>query len=377
MGNIMAKAANLSKTSKYQNIADKVRASTIGAGEPKVSKETYKIDLIRAFGYYHTYEEPKVLRKWVIEYIGKDSVKLAKLDQVHDLEIEKVAILLRLREREQYLEPNEINHIDKRLQAIFDRPLKEIKVGQTSNDQKAIMALSLAKKSDEIIRTHIGNLEGEIDSFILGGYKSDFEIGKYLEDHKITPAQLKIIHKWASDQIPELEIALEGKDEYINESYAFTTKPKLKKWISFVESIMAACVQQKVAVVRKPTKIKVKLPAELVKNLKYAQAFDELNIKSIHPTKLIGASEVWLYNHKYRRMHVYKSIDDNGLSVKGSRFIGFNTVTSESRTIRKPEEWMKLKAGKREYASEWKNLTTSVSVPNGQINSDCVILAVF
>ncbi len=370
----MAKASVAMKSQKNQDAAAKVRAATIGAGEPPVTKENYNVEIARAMSYYHTYEEDKVKRKWVQDFVGKDPVKLKAIADAGDHELEHLSILIRLKTRNQYLPEEHEELINKKLQAIFDKPVTEDDDGKTKVSQKTAM---VSKKADESTRTLIGHLEGEIDTFILGGYKSDFDIAKWLIDSKVTPQQSKVIGAWFTKQLPELELALSGTDEYVNESYEFANPAKLKKWIAFIKSLIAAMVQQKVAIVRKPRKVKVKTAAELVKRLQYLEENTELNLKSVHPTKIIKAQEVWIYIPKTRKMTVYKALDSDGLNVKGSAIIGFDTSHSEVRGLRKPEDFLAVKQTKREYGLAWKALKTKVAIPNGRMTKECIILAVY
>ena len=49
---------------------------------------------------------------------------------------------------------------------------------------------------------------------------------------------------------------------------------------------------------------------------------------------------------------------------------------SETRTIRKPEEWFKIKSAKRELSAAWKKLTTKVAIPTGRVNENLIIVGV-
>jgi hypothetical protein len=102
----------------------------------------------------------------------------------------------------------------------------------------------------------------------------------------------------------------------------------------------------------------------------------ELGIKSVIPEKIIGSSEVWVFNTKYKKLQVYRSV--GALGIKGTSILNYDVATSGSKTLRKPE----LVKGyadmtKRNLAQEFKNLKTKEAAVNGRINEDCVILRVF
>ena len=104
--------------------------------------------------------------------------------------------------------------------------------------------------------------------------------------------------------------------------------------------------------------------------------FVELKLTSEKPEKIIGSSEVWIYNTKYKKIQAYRSLGT--LGIKGTSILNYDVATSGAKTIRKPE----LVTGyagmtKRNIALEFKNLKTKESAVNGRINQDCIILKVF
>jgi len=63
-----------------------------------------------------------------------------------------------------------------------------------------------------------------------------------------------------------------------------------------------------------------------------------LGIASVNPVAIIGATEVWMYDVKRKRLCVYASEYDGGLSVKGTAIENYSDAKSYEKTIRKPEE---------------------------------------
>jgi hypothetical protein len=105
--------------------------------------------------------------------------------------------------------------------------------------------------------------------------------------------------------------------------------------------------------------------------------FAELKLVSIKPETIIGATELWIYNTKYRRVQVYKA-EYGALSVKGTSVLGFSVKDSISMTLRKPEEFFKgITMGKRALNGAIKTLTTKPTKPNGRINEECILLGAF
>ena len=101
-------------------------------------------------------------------------------------------------------------------------------------------------------------------------------------------------------------------------------------------------------------------------------------MKSASPASIIGSTEVWYYNTKYKHLGVYKGDNGGTLSVKGTTIIGFDIKESKRMTLRKPEEFFKgLSFGKRALNGAIKNLKTKPSTPNGRFNEETILLGAF
>ena len=116
----------------------------------------------------------------------------------------------------------------------------------------------------------------------------------------------------------------------------------------------------------------------MVSKVKYAKEFIDLNLKSIQPTTMVGANEIWTYNTKYRKLAVYKSESGSKLSVKGTTILGFDITESQQVMLRKPEEFFKdMKLGKKILGTKLKDVTTRPVTPNGRLNEETIILGAF
>jgi hypothetical protein len=66
------------------------------------------------------------------------------------------------------------------------------------------------------------------------------------------------------------------------------------------------------------------------------------------------------------------------LTVKGTTIIGFDVKESKTQMLRKPDVFFKgLVLGKRPLNGAMKPLTTTVTVPNGRVNEECILLGAF
>ena len=112
--------------------------------------------------------------------------------------------------------------------------------------------------------------------------------------------------------------------------------------------------------------------------MKFAASNDELKLKSVSPTGIVGADELYCFNVKTRKLQVYKALDGMTLTVKGTTIMNFDMDKSSQKTVRKPETVSGISdKGKRVCANFMKALTAKPNVPNGRINADTILIATF
>lgn len=177
--------------------------------------------------------------------------------------------------------------------------------------------------------------------------------------------------------------------EQLKEGYSNYSKKAIKNLMSFYQDAIAACdmLQQEGKVTRKTRKPKEVNKEKLVAKIKYRKTDEALKLVSINPVDIVGASELWVYNVKTRKIgkYVAANVDPtgmgragSGLAVKGTTIQGYKEAESVQKTLRKPAEQLVefSKAGKvalRKFLDEIK--TTDIKL-NGRINEDTVLLKV-
>ena len=348
------------------------------ANEPVVTLDDYGSSLNTALSWYTEHATEKQLRKFALEYfakLGKKAEVLA-INKASDSEIRQLAIICRLKSREQFLTDKHIEFIDSTVNTLVVK-YKVIKEKKTEVVKTNV--ISIQERIEDKAREIAGEIEGAIDEFVLSKGKTTFSAKNYLLSHSVSAPIAKKIGDMFVGLYNELSEAIEGEDEQLVEGYSNFTKRELKAFHKFVGEIITDC-QQTVQIAkasRSPRKRKATPPSKVVGKLKYMKEFAEMNLKSCKPEDILTASELWVYNTKYRKVQVYKA-ELNSLGVKGTTIIGFSVKDSLSYTLRKPEEFFKNTAlGKRGLNAAIKKLTTKPSTPNGRINEECVLLGAF
>lgn len=349
-----------------------------GSTEPTIRALSYQIDLIHALNYYNAAYDSKDKRKWTMAYVGK--ARANDFDALSDYHFGSVGTLIRMKMREVYLEENELNFIETKLAELRELSASgglatsSLKGGPKAKVDKPVVTIQ--DRVAEAASTHIGEINGLIDDFIING--TEVDVGSYLKANNVSAQVSKLIPSAFDNFIRELNGYLEGVDKQLVEGYMYLGKTKAKKLLKSLEAIAIACQQQAVTAkaVRKPRAHKEKPASVLAAKVKYMKEFPELTLKSELPVKIVGASEVWVYNTKYKKLQVYRSTGT--LSIKGTTILNYDVATSGAKTMRKPE----LITGfvgmtKRTLGTEFKNMKTKEAAVNGRINEECIILKVF
>lgn len=353
--------------------------------EVVLAPETYKRDLMRALNYYNSNNDDKDKKKWFISHAAKTDKKLAvallKVDEYH---FRYAGILARLQDGGSVLEEKELNYFNERV-AFLKAQIGARQKSQDKQDKKdaATAALvasqpSIQQRMEEKAHELAGDIEGAIDDFVINK-SSDFSTKNYLLSKEVAAPIAKRIGEFYTKLSNELQEAINDPCEQLKEGYSHFTKRELKKFAEFVDGIISDCQQQvqTAKANRAPRKRKEVTPTKQVAKMKFMREFAELGLKSVAATNIIGSSEVWVYNTKYRKVQKY--VADNGtISVKGTTLVGISIKDSVSLTLRKPEEFFKgLSMGKRALNNAIKPITTKPSVPNGRVNEECIILGAF
>jgi len=246
----------------------------------------------------------------------------------------------------------------------------------------------------------------------LEGFVSDkktfnpkgFDFKKHFSDTGVTQAharKLKGFYANELDDFKELERfptagQLKKMDEHtqdmwaqLKEGYAHLKKADIKNYTIAIEELLLALdfVIDSAKVNRKPRKSKPKSAEKLVEKLKYLKVHSKYKLASINPADVIGASELWVFNIKTRKLGKYtaKNIDPkgmmregSGLSVKGTTVIGYDDKMSIQKTLRKPDDQLKdfKAAGKVKLRTILDDIPTTDTKLNGRCNPDTILLKV-
>jgi len=191
------------------------------------------------------------------------------------------------------------------------------------------------------IRPNLANfanaIDDSIDIIIDGNDAPDTKA--LVENFNLNRAEITEAVSIVEDMSSDFRELNEGTDAQLKEAYSHIKKVKLRKLLKFFDDITVGLSETKQA--NRITRIRRKRPVDknkLVKKLRYTAKFPELNLTSVDPVEIIGASEVWIYDTTRKRLGVYASEYAGTLSVKGTVIDNYSLSKSYEKTVRKPEK---------------------------------------
>ncbi len=331
----------------------------------------YDASVRNNLSFYNLEIDNKLKKKYAIDYWKNTNKNVDLISQLNDNWFITVGAVAHLSMRGIELSSKHNKWLSDKFEEL-NSLAKSIKEDDTETPK---LTISKEDKAEMEITFHIGELEFALDKVTSG--EEMINVKEHLSKYQLSSAQLKKIAGWFKPRLAELK---NTSDEQIVESYAFLGKKGLKKLIEAIELIISSCeVKSSTKVIRKTKTKKVKPPSVIVKNVKFLKEFLDLKMKSIPPEKLIGASEIWLYNVKLRRIFKYVSLGNDGISVKGTSLIGFDPEKSHGKIVRKPDEQLKgyESMTSRPMNKLYNDIKATTSKATGRLNEDSIILKIF
>lgn len=343
--------------------------------EPKFNSTLSKIQLISVLNWYGQNRTSKDSERYIVNYFKK----LHKIDLVLELlkdQTPTFGFVCKIIMNGGSLPPENQKWFDDNVANIktkYDQKKNEKKEKPQSN--KEIIVDRTQEKISEII----ADLDGLFDDYICGDFKSLPSI-KSVFHERVKNIHAKQILEWSKNKRLQYNEVLITKDKQLIEGYSCYTKAEIKKIISYFDSIVFECLAiiNTAPKTRKKRKLKTKTPEQLISKLKYCKEFQSLKLKSIPPVNIIGATQLWVYNTKYKKLGLYQANGQEGFSIKGTTILNFDENRSVQKTLRKPEIILPeiLKGGKVYLRNALSNINSVESKLTGRINEDVIILRV-
>lgn len=344
--------------------------------EPKIVGELDKLKLSSALNWYSQNKASKDAEKYACDYFKKN-FKIDASEQIKD-QSPTFGFVCRIIANGGTLPEHNKKWFDETVESIKDG-LKTKKVKKVVKKDTGVPVTTIQDRVAEKVSEIAGELEGSIDDYILSGFD------KMPSPYGIMHDKAKGMHANKLAEIfkkhrTEFDDVLTTKDPQVKEGYSNFTKAQIKKLVAYCDQIILDCqkISGESVKSRKPRKRKVKSADELVTKLKYQVKYDNLNLVSVDPKLIIGATQLWVYNTKTRKLGCYQAEDAGGFSIKGTTILNFAESKSTQKRLRKPEQMLPevLKGGKVFLRNVLGNVKAVESAMNGRINSETILLRV-
>ena len=279
------------------------------------------------------------------------------------------------------LKEHEQENINGQLNEMLKSKQETKKVQSEVDADAAVARLTIQDHLREKVSECCGELEGMFDDFIDAGAKmsADYKPLMLMRGMNISPNMINTVSRVWVLRLEEFNEVLEGKDAQLVEGYSHLTKIQLRNCVKFCETVINDCnsyVQLK-KVERKPRAKKAVSPEKLTRSFKFLKEFADLKLKSEPVTKLVGATEAWLYDTAKRKLiHVLADSHVGTFSVKGSTVIAFDAQQTVQKTLRKPAEQLKTitSVGKPAARKAFAAINATETKWNGRGNENLIIL---
>tara|TARA_E500000318_G_scaffold4934_3_gene5103 strand:- start:23346 stop:24455 length:1110 start_codon:yes stop_codon:yes gene_type:complete len=328
----------------------------------------------KALSWYGTIAKHRYNKKFLLEFCktkkySNDDTELYSRLSSRDIST-SVSWLARMQSKGYVLNEEQAKKFNAEMQQLKEKASNFDEVNKNKN------VISIQDRIEQKADREIAEIEYLLDQYVLVNRTFKFNWEAYLKSRDISSIIAEKISEFFVKEAKEVQDIIDvwTTDEYVREEWGHFTKSELKKWKSLLDDLITQShMASQVKSVRK-RKTKQKPAVQLVKNLNYASESDAY--KSISPTKIIGAIQLWVYNVKTKKLGVYHAEDVRGLSVKGSTIQNFNATTSVSKTLRKPDDTIPtlLDAGKVKLRNILSELKTKEKVLTGRINSETILL---
>ena len=345
--------------------------------------ERFDNRLRKSFYYYNYYYSQKDCKKYVIDWLQKNSKlsieEVKAFNRAGDRLLPMTVCSLIMAHRKGM--PFRGRHIEFIIDSVMDVISKaepeEVPVIATAEQvyNRPTIQDRLAERTSEII----GELEGIFDD-IATGVKNPTKLYDFLVANNVVQSQLGKYEDLYKTRKAELELAQSKTDAQVTEGYKHLKAADFKRITGWIDDLLAA-VEQYRGVKKATKKARVKkAPSreKVVAKIKYCKTDAVLKLVSINPADIVGASELWVYNTKSRKLGKYVAAAYQTLTVKGTSLVNFDTDKSVCKTLRKPDEKLKefAKAGKIQLRKFLDDVKATESKMNGRMNADIVLLKV-
>lgn len=358
----------MARQTRQNEIKQRILGTT---AEPKYEQLESNSELASALNWYSSNKDKKTAMKYLADYAKKNKIK-GRLDTSKSFMT--TGFLCRLVSNGTKLSDSILTNLKSDVVKLYS-----LDESTDTVEEKVVQTVSIQDRVAEKVSEIIGELEGSIDDYILSEFKKEPSPYGIMHDKAKAMHASKIID-WFKKVRLEYDEVLNTDDPLLKEGYSNFSKNELKKMVAYCDSIItdAMKITDESKAGRKPRKKKSKTPEQLVAKLQFLQSSEEFKLESQDPKQIIGATSLWVFNTKNRKLGVYHALDSQGFGVKGTSLTNFSEMKSVQKTLRKPEVILPdvVKGAKVFLRNAMENIKAKDSPLNGRLNRDTILIKV-
>lgn len=344
----------------------------------EVDQEATVDELRLAYNWYNYFYSYKDRIKLLHKNYPRDKRELTSLKKIKDSEIPgSICYLARMQTLGCKLPKSSRDHFNNTINGLLNKVKSEKKIQRA---RKNVPVITIQDRIKEKTNEYLAELEYKLDEFLDNKCKIDFNMYEWLEKKQLKSQHAQAIFAFYSPILKEVQEAQQGKDQDLVENYSYLKKTEMNRYIEFLSNIVTDAKKwsSNQKTVRKSRKKKTVTVSKQVSKIKYLAESSEYKVVSVNPADIIGASQLWVFNVKYRTLTQYNTMGPAGFSMKGTTLQGFDPDNSATKKIRKPQEVLNrvLTGGKIVLRKLMDEVKTAASNPTGRINGDTILLKV-
>ena len=311
--------------------------------EPTLDGTATQIDFIKAFSWYAYMCDAKEARQFLIDGISSKETR-EKIARLPDDKLPMTAAWIsRMQARgtpiSKHFAATYVAGVEKAIASLSSVPCEQNSVPTA--------APTVRDRMREKLSDAIAEIEGMLDD-------ETYDVSPYewFQKQDLAKAYVPaIIHKYQPLLI-ETVAATKGTDDQVKEAYRFSSSRNNLKRAEFLIRLIqdAKKYAESKKAARKPRAPRPVSVEKKLQHFRYCKESTELKAASVLPEKVLGASELWTFDRKYKVLTRFVGLDRGGLSINRSSITSYDPAKSVSkRTGRKGAEILHrvIKAGKR------------------------------
>lgn len=337
-------------------------------------------ECLRHYGYFY---DNKDSVRWATAWVKKNMTKanLTHFSAAEDWRISStLGALCKMMLNGAVFDEKRMDWINSKIQEVIDAGK------QKATAEKKVVVNITRRNPAEMLKDKtsdfIGEIEDVLDTYYTGVWLDIDNYSVYNELKKVDAAYntAKAIVDYYTPLQSELTELITKKTADLVEAYEKMPLNQRKEYLKLITVIIddAEKYMASKKAVRKTRAKKVVSADQQVSKVSYLKDSAEFKLTSIDPANIVGASEVYLFNSKYRTLSRLVSSAREGFTIKGTTIQGVDTAASGKKKLRKPEEFFKI-AGttKAKINKAFTDIKTKPAEANGRINGETLIYKAF